>query len=60
MKKKYVSPEIKVVKSAREGVLLMHSGEWADTKKGFFEEEEDDNLKSNDLWDDSKDNLWSE
>lgn len=53
MKKNYVSPEIKVVKSAREGVLLMHSGEWADSKKGFFDDEDDNNLKDNDLWGDN-------
>ena len=58
MKKNYVSPEIKVVTSAREGVILMHSEDWARGKKGFFDEEEDENLKSNDLWDDDKDNLW--
>ena len=52
MKKKYVSPEIKVVQSTREGVILMHSYGWVESKKGFFDEGEDDNLKSNDLWDD--------
>jgi len=60
MKKNYVSPEIKVLKSALEGAVLAdHSYGDADSKKGFFDDyEEDDNLKSNDLWDDSKDNLW--
>ena len=53
MKKKYVSPEIKVVQSTREGVILMHSYGWVESKKGFFDEGEDDNLKSNDLWDDN-------
>ena len=52
MKKIYVSPEIKVVKSAREGVILMHSDDWARSKKGFFDEDDDD-LKSSDLWDDN-------
>lgn len=51
MKKNYVSPEIQVVKSAREGVILMHSDDWASGKKGFFDDEDDD-LKSSDLWDD--------
>ena len=52
MKKKYVSPEIKVVKSTRDGVILMHSNDWAQSKKGFFDDEDDD-LKSSDLWDDN-------
>jgi len=52
MKKKYVSPEIKVVQSTREGVILMHSYGDADSKKGFFDDEDDD-LKSSDLWDDN-------
>ncbi len=58
MKKNYVSPEIKVVKSVLERAILEMSDDWASGKKGFFDEEEDDNLKGNDLWDDSKDNLW--
>ena len=59
MKKKYMSPEIVVFKTSSEGALLdTHTCGDADSKKGFFDEEEDDNLKSNDLWDDSKDNLW--
>ncbi len=58
MKKNFVSPEIKVVKSTREGVILMHSQDWGDAKQNNFFEEDDDNLKGNDLWDDSKDNLW--
>ena len=33
-----------------------HSNNMPTAKQGFFDEEEDDNLKSNDLWDDSKDN----
>jgi hypothetical protein len=52
MKKKYVSPQIKVVKTVTEGAILDHSYGWADTKKGFFDDEDDD-LKSSDLWDDN-------
>jgi hypothetical protein len=53
MKKNYVSPEIKVVKSTREGVILMHSQDWGDAKQNnFFEEDDVDNIKSNNLWDD--------
>ena len=51
MKKKYVSPEIKVVNSVVEGAILDHSYGWADTKKGFFDEDDVDNIKSNNLWD---------
>lgn len=51
MKKKYVSPEIKVTKFAPEGIFLMMSDDWASGKKGFFDDEDDD-LKSSDLWDD--------
>lgn len=60
MKKNYVSPEIKVVNSVVEGAILDHSYGWADTKKGFFDDynEDDENVKNNDLWD--KDDLWSE
>ncbi len=50
MKKKYVSPEIKVTKFAPEGIFLMMSDDWASGKKGFFDDEDDD-LKSSDLWD---------
>ena len=50
MKKNYVSPQIKVVQSTREGVVLMHSYGWVESKKGFFDDEDDD-LKSSDLWD---------
>ena len=55
MKKNYVSPEIKVLKSALEGAVLAdHSYGDADSKKGFFDDyEEDDAFKSNDLWDDN-------
>ena len=56
MKKNYVSPEIKVVNSVVEGAILDHSYGWADTKKGFFDDEDDD-LKSSDLWDND---LWSD
>ena len=52
MKKKDVSPEIKVVNSVVEGAILDHSYGWADTKKGFFDEDDVDNIKSNNLWDD--------
>lgn len=52
MKKKYVSPEIKVVKTVTEGVILDHSYGWVESKKGFFDDEDDD-LKSSDLWDDN-------
>ena len=45
MKKNYVSPEIKVVKSVLERAILEMSDDWASGKKGFFDEEEDDNLK---------------
>ena len=61
MKKNYVSPEIKVLKSALEGAVLAdHSYGDADSKKGFFDDynEDDENVKNNDLWD--KDDLWSE
>ena len=58
MKKNYVSPEIKVVKSVLEGEILRQSYDWGDAKQNNFFEEEDDNLKGNDLWDNDKDNLW--
>lgn len=53
MKKKYVSPEIKVTKFAPEGIFLMMSDDWASGKKGFFDDEDDDNLNDNDLWGDN-------
>ncbi len=54
MKKKYVSPEIKVVMAlGEEPVLAKHSGDWIDSKKGFFDDEDDDSyLKESNLWDD--------
>ncbi len=52
MKKNYVSPEIKVVKSVLERAILEMSDDWASGKKGFFDEEDDNNLKDNDLWGD--------
>lgn len=52
MKKNYVSPETKVVMTVIEGAILGHSYGDADSKKGFFDDEDDD-LKSSDLWDDN-------
>lgn len=54
MKKNYVSPEIKVLKSALEGAVLAdHSYGDADSKKGFFDDDDDDSyLKESNLWDD--------
>ena len=54
MKKKYVSPQIKVVKTVTEGAILDHSYGWADTKKGFFDDEDDGYLKESNLWDDDE------
>lgn len=53
MKKNYVSPEIQVVKSAREGVILMHSDDWASGKEQNFEA--DDQLFNTDTK-----NIWAE
>ena len=52
MKAVYQKPLTVTVAYNKEGFLLTATNPWdhADTKKGFF--------KSNDLWDDSKDNLW--
>ena len=51
MKKKYMSPEIVVFKTSSEGALLdTHTCGDADSKKGFFDDD-DDMLKSSDLWD---------
>lgn len=52
MKKNYVSPETKVVMTVIEGAILGHSYGDADSKKGFFDDEDDNNLKDNDLWGD--------
>lgn len=55
MKKKYLSPEIIVMNTYyMEGMLDTHTFGDADSKKGFFDDyEEDDAFKSNDLWDDN-------
>ena len=31
----------------------MHSYGWVESKKGFFDDEDEDNLKDNDLWGDN-------
>ena len=55
MKAVYQKPLTVTVAYNKEGFLLTATNSWdhADTKKGFFDEGEDDNLKSNDLWDDN-------
>ena len=60
MKAVYQKPLTVTVAYNKEGFLLTATNPWdhADTKKGFFDEGEDDNLKSNDLWYNDKDNLW--
>ena len=59
MKKIYMKPMVEVMKFQAGGLMDDgHSNNMPAAKQGFFDEEEDDNLKSNDLWDDSKDNLW--
>jgi len=59
MKKIYLKPMVEVTQLLTDGIMQDgHSNNMPTAKQGFFDEEEDDNLKSNDLWDDSKDNLW--
>ena len=59
MKKIYLKPMVEVAQLLTDGIMQDgHSNNMPTAKQGFFDEEEDDNLKSNDLWDDSKDNLW--
>ena len=62
MKRKYIQPHTEaVVVRCNEKLMWgeMQDGSntfiYNDSKKGFFDDEEDDDL-SNDLWD--KDNLW--
>ena len=59
MKKEYKTPMLSIAKVESESPMMTASdnnNDWGQSKQGFFDE--DDNLKSNDLWDDSKDNLW--
>lgn len=65
MKREYIQPHTEaVVVKCNEKLMWGEMGiesqgqDHTNAKTGFFDEEEDDNLKSNDLWDDSKDNLW--
>lgn len=54
MKKVYISPAIEVVGSQLDQeVLAGHSGEWGDAKENdeFFEGEDEETLKSRNLWD---------
>ena len=71
MKRLYIQPNTEISSVNLKGSVLgddpkfvvdngSHTiyGTSMDCNQGGFDEEEDDNLKSNDLWDDSKDNLW--
>lgn len=61
MKKEYKTPMLSIIKVDSESTMVnasINDGDWGQSKKGFFDEDEEDNLKGNDLWDDSKDNLW--
>lgn len=61
MKKIYVKPIVEVMKFQAGGLMEDGHSNNMPSAKGFgFFDEEDENLKSNDLWDDDKDNLWSE
>ena len=70
MKRQYIQPNLEISYINLKGSILADPtlvvgngsntiyGTSMDSNQGGFDEEEDDNLKSNDLWDDSKDNLW--
>ena len=65
MKREYIQPhtEAVVVKCNEKlmwgGLAIESQGEdHTNAKTGFFDYEEDDAFKSNDLWDNGKDNLW--
>ena len=54
MKKIYLKPMVEVTQLLTDGIMQDgHSNNMPTAKQGFFDEGEDDNLKSNDLWDDN-------
>ena len=58
MKKKYVSPEIKITNIAPEGYFLTMSDDWASGKKGFFDMDDEEDTRDKNLWGD--DSLFGE
>ena len=59
MKKIYLKPMVEVTQLLTDGIMQDGHSNNMPSAKGFgFFDEEDENLKSNDLWDNDKDNLW--
>ncbi len=55
MKKEYKTPMLSIAKVESESPMMTASdnnNDWGQSKKGFFDDDDMDEIKSNNLWDD--------